>query len=49
MKDYLNDFGNISFCSCVFPVVVVDFFFCLFYLYFLKNLLEFLFPCCSND
>ena len=26
MKGYSNDFGNISFCSCVFPVVVVDFF-----------------------
>ena len=26
MKGYSNDFGNISFCFCVFPVVVVDFF-----------------------
>ena len=26
MKGYSNDFGNISFCSCVFPVIVVDFF-----------------------
>ena len=26
MKDYSNDFGNISFCFCVFPVVVVVFY-----------------------
>ena len=26
MKGYSNDFGNISFCFCVFPVVVVVFF-----------------------
>ena len=49
MKDYSNDFGNISFCFCVFPVVVVFFFFSLFDLYFLKTLLEFLFSCCSNE
>ena len=42
MKDYSNDF-------CVFPVVVVFFFFSLFDLYFLKTLFEFLFSCCSNE
>ena len=49
MEGYSSDLGNRSFCFRVFLVVVVVFFFCLCDLYFLKNLLEFLFTCCSND